>query len=153
MTLPELLDSKLVLPKIFCGSKDELIRKLADRVYAANGEFPFPQEDVLKIIYTREKIGGTLLPSGLAIPHARLKDFSGFLLALATPAEPIFDNGQQIRMMALMITSQTGAPWYLSTLAALTKISRKEEYFSRLCGAQDPENFIRILQEQNLELD
>jgi len=152
MTLSGLLNSKLVLPKTPCDSKDELIRKLVDRVYAEGGELPFSRENVLNTIFIREKIGGTLFPSGLSVPHARLRGFDGFLLALATPEKPLFYGEGKIRMMALMITSQSGVPWYLTTLAALTRISRNEEYFSRLCGAEAPEDFIRMVREQDPEL-
>ena len=153
MTLSELLESELILPKTACASRDELIRKLVEQVYRTNRALPILQKDILDTIYRREQIGGTLLPSGLSVPHARLKDFEGIILALGTPAEPLFHEGLQIRMMALMITSQSGAPWYLTTLAALTKISRDDEYLSRLCRAEDTENFYRILRERDPELD
>ena len=152
MTLTELIKPELVLPKITCASKDELIAKLVEQIYDTNGELPLSREDLLKIIDKREQIGGTLLPSGLSIPHARLENFENFIFTLGTPAEPLFHEGQQVRLAAMMITSQPGGPWYLPVLAALTKISKDEEYFSRLCGAENPENFISILRERNPEL-
>ena len=152
MTLSELLMPDLVVPGIACASKDELIRKLVQRVYGTDLELPLLQQDMQKTIYIRELIGGTLLPSGLSIPHARLRDFEGFIIALGTPADPLFHEGIQIRMMALMITSHSGVPWYLSVLAALTKISKDSEYFSRLCRVQDTENFFHVLRERDTEL-
>ena len=152
MTLTELLKPGLVFPKIICATKDELISKLVEQVYSTGQEFPLSQEDLLKTIYTREQIGGTLLPSGLSIPHARINDFEDFAFALATPAQPLFHEGQEIRLAAMMITSQSGGPWYLAVLAALTKISRDAEFLSRLSGAETPEDFISILRERNPEL-
>jgi len=149
MNLLELIKPKMVFPKIACASKDELISKLLDQVYGADGDFPLSRPDLLKTIYIREKIGGTLLPSGLSIPHARLKDFEGFAFALATPAEPLIHEGQEIRLALMMITSQSGGPWYLAVLAALTRISKEEAYFSRLCGAENTEDFISILRERD----
>ena len=96
---------------------------------------------------------GTLLPSGLSVPHARLKGYDGFLIAIATPAVQIFHEGIQVRMMALMLTSQSGAPYYIPTLAQLTKISKDEVFFSRLCEANKKEEFINIIREQDTELD
>jgi mannitol/fructose-specific phosphotransferase system IIA component (Ntr-type) len=142
----------LVLPKAVCGSKDELISILVDRVYTIGEEPPLPSKDMLKSIHIREEIGGTLLPSGLSVPHARVKDYEGFIIAMGTPAEPIFHEGLEIRMMALIISCQTGGPHYLTSLAALTKISRDAEYFSRLCKAEQPEDFISILRERDPEL-
>jgi mannitol/fructose-specific phosphotransferase system IIA component (Ntr-type) len=95
-----------------------------------------------------------MLPSGRSVPHARLRDDAGFVLALGIPADPLFhEEGLQIRMMALMISNQSGTPWYLPALAALTKISRNGEFFPRLCGAENPEDFLRMLREQDQELD
>ncbi|MCL2380681.1 MAG: PTS sugar transporter subunit IIA [Treponema sp.] len=86
------------------------------------------------------------------MPHARLKGFEGFVFALSTPLEPLFHEGQEIRMTTMMITSQSGGPWYLATLAAMTKISRDEEYFSRLCRAESPQDVIGVLRERDAKL-
>ena len=153
MNLSELLDKELLLPKIDCTSGDELIRTLVERIYEKNPSFPIPKNEVLTSIAIREQIGGTLLPSGLSIPHARLKDYEDFTIAIATPEQPLFQGGQQIRMMALMITSQSGVPWYLSVLAAISKISRDAGYFTRLCGAPDAGEFFNIIAGNDLVLD
>jgi len=152
MTLTELLRPELVFPKTACASKDDLIDKLVGLICDIDREFPFSREDLLKNIHRREQIGGTLLPSGLSIPHARLKDFDGFIFAMATPAEPLFHEEQEIRLASMMITSQSGGPWYLTVLAALAKISKDEAFFSRLCGAENMENFVSILRERDQEL-
>ena len=153
MTLSELLKPDLILPKITCSSKDDLILKLVDRVYDTGREFPLPRQDLLNTIYMREKIGGTMLPSGLSVPHARLKNYEDFVLAIGLPVEPPAHEGLQIYLSALMITNQSGGPYYLLVLAALTKISRDKEYFLRLCGAENPGDFISIIRERDPELD
>ena len=153
MTLSELIKPDLVLPKIACASKDELITKLAEKVFEVNHDIPFSQDTVLHAIQMREQIGGTMLPSGLSVPHARLREYEGFILALGIPEQPIFHEGIQIRLMSLMISSQSGGNFYLPTLAALTKISRNGEHFTRLCAAENSEDFIRLLREQEPELD
>ena len=152
MTLSELLVPDLVFPKITCSSKDELISILLDQVYSKERSPPLPQQEMMKKIKMREEIGGTLLPSGLSIPHARLPNYEGFILALGMPAEPLIHQGLQIRLMTLMISNQSGNHWYLPVLAFMTKISRDAEYFQRLSGAETYENFIKILKERDQEL-
>jgi mannitol/fructose-specific phosphotransferase system IIA component (Ntr-type) len=152
MTLSELLKPEMALLKTACASKDELIEKLVKRVYDTGWKLPIPKEKLLETIYLREHIGGTVLPSGLSIPHARLNIFEDFIFAIGTPSEPLFHEGINIRLTAMMITSQSGAPWYLAVLAALTKLSRDEEYFSRLCGAENSGDFLNILGERDVAL-
>ncbi|MDR0513237.1 MAG: PTS sugar transporter subunit IIA [Treponema sp.] len=152
MTLVELIKPDLVFTKAADTTKEDLIGKMVEGVYNAGLELPVSRQSLLETIDTREQIGGTLLPSGLAIPHARIKGYEGFVFAVATPANPLYQAGQEIRLVALMVTSQSGGPWYLETLAALAKISRDEEYFTRLLAAQTPENFLSILKERNAPL-
>ena len=153
MTLVELIKPELIFTKIACVSKNDLIDKLVDGIYRAGLVFPITRQLLLETIRRREEIGGTLLPSGLSVPHARLGGFEGFVFAAATPAMPLFHNGQEIRLATMMITSQSGGPWYLEALAALTKLSRDVEYFTRLNKAQTPENFVDILKERSPLLD
>ena len=153
MTLSELLLPELVLIKQNCVSKDGLISVLLDRIYATDRKPPVPREEALRKIKMREEVGGTLLPSGLSVPHVRLADFEGFNLALGIPAGPVFDEeGRRVRLMALMISNQTGSLWYLPVLKALTILSRETGYFSRLCAAENYEDFTKILLEKNPEL-
>jgi len=151
MTLSELLEDDLVHLKMKCASKDELISALLEQVYRSERKPPFSEKDVMNKIQMREEIGGTLLPSGLSAPHARLKGYDGFIIAIGTPAEIISQENIQIKMMALMISSQSGGPYYLPTLASLAKLSRDGEYFSRLCKAESREVFFDILGERDAE--
>jgi len=152
MTLSKLLTPGLVQVKIVCASKDELITHLVKSIYVTDLKVPLPYEDLLEAIFKREQIGGTLFPSGLAVPHSRLGNYEDFILALGTSKEPIFHEGLQVRLMALMLSSQSGGPYYLPTVAALIKISRDGEYFSRLCNAGSTGDFISLLMERDQEL-
>ena len=153
MTLSKLLDHKLILTKYSSSSKDDLLSKLVDHIYSADIEFPIPKNDLLEVVQKREQIGGTMFPSGLSVPHARLSDFEGFIIALATPNGPIFHEGIQLRLMSLLISSQTGGLYYLPTIAALAKISKDSEYLSRLTEADNPQLFIELIEKQDPHLN
>jgi PTS system nitrogen regulatory IIA component len=152
MTLSELLKPELIRPKILCSSKDDFITKLMDCICKTNRKFIYSQEEMLASVFKREQIGGTTFPSGLAVPHSRIGDFDDFVFALGTPLNPIFHEGIQIRLMVLMLSNQSGGPYYFPTVAALTKISMDSEYFPALCEAESPEEFIKIIQAKDLYL-
>ena len=152
MTLVELIKPELILTNVHCASKDDLIRDIVEKIYSAGVVPPISQDVLLQAILKREQIGGTLLPSGLSLPHARLKDYDSFILALGTTKEPLFYEETQLRLMALMISSQTGGAHYLPAVAALTKISRDSEFLSRLGKAENTEDFIGLLKEKDQKL-
>lgn len=152
MTLVELLKPELILTNAVCASKNELISSVVDKIYSTGKGPPISKEVLLDAIIKREEIGGTLFPSGLSVPHARLKDFEGFILALSTIREPLFHERAQINLMALVISSQSGGPYYLPVVAALTKISRDADFFSRLSKAENAEALISLMKEKDQEL-
>ena len=151
MSLCEIILPQLILPQAACKSKNDLIHTLVEKIYEAGIELPINQHSLIKTIHIREDIGGTLLPSGLSIPHARLKDYEGFVIAFGIPTKAIPQNGMQLRMMTLMISSSTGGPHYLKSLAALTKISRDKVYFEKLCSVKSTEEFLEVLKESELK--
>ena len=152
MTVLDLLKPELVLIKADCSSKDELINKLVEKICETVDGFPIAKEELLQSVYKRELIGGTLLPSGLAVPHTRLAIYEDFVFTIGTAKEPIFHDDIQVSLMALMVSSQSGGPYYLPTVAALTKISMDKDYFTRLAEADNKEDFLKILKERNPEL-
>jgi len=152
MTLVELLKPELILTNIVCDSKDALISSLVEKIYSAGIGLPISQDVLLQAILKRELIGGTFLPSGLSVPHARVKDFDGFIMAMSTTKEPLFHEGTQLRLMALMISSQSGGPYYLPAVAALTKISRDAAFLSLLSRMENAESFISLMREKDQQL-
>jgi len=152
MTLVELLRPELILTNVPCASKEDLIKSIVEKIYSAGMAPPVSQDVLLDAILVREQIGGTLLPSGLSVPHARLKDFEGFIMALGTTGEPLFYEGTKLYLMALMISSQSGGQHYLPAVAALTKISRDAEFLSLLSRAENAESFIGLMKERDQQL-
>ena len=152
MTLSELLKPELILTGIECESKNDLISILVGKIYEYGYELPINENSLIKTIQIREEVGGTLLPSGLSIPHARLKDYEDFIITMAIPKGKLYHEGQELKLMSLMVSSQSGVPHYLKVLASLTKISRDNAYFTKLCNADSPENFLEIIKEKDQEL-
>ena len=152
MTLVDLLRPELILTNAICASKDDLIKSIVEKLYSSGLEPPVSRDELLQTISKREQIGGTFLPSGLSVPHARLKDFEDFIIAIGTTKEPLFHEGVQLRLMALLISSQSGGLYYLPVIAALTKISRDSNFLSSLCEAGNAESFIGLMKEKDQQV-
>ena len=129
-----------------------MIEKLLDYLYATDKAPSIPKDDVFSSILLREKIGGTIIPSGLSVPHSRHNDFDGFIVVLGTPGAQIFQDGFEIRLMALMLSSPGGGPYYLPTVSSLTRLSMDKDFFSSLCGAKTPEDLLDMIRGRDLVL-
>ncbi|GHV80094.1 hypothetical protein AGMMS49944_18850 [Spirochaetia bacterium] len=152
MKLSSLIHPDLVLLKRPGRTRDELLDEMIRELYRPGKRFPIPEKTLRDVIADRENLGGTLLPSGLAIPHARLEDFDDFIIVIGIPTSPIQAEGEPAtHMMALMLTSLSASTQYLNTLAALAKISQGP-LFPKLCGAVNPNAFIEILKGAKIEV-
>ena len=127
---------------------DDLVRE----VFRTRYKITCTEEAVKASLRERESLGGTIFPTGLAVPHARLEGFDDILLVVCVPNGPLFAEDRNIRLMVLVLTGHTTSNLYLNTLAAFAKISKDEEYFARLLAAETPQSFIQIIKEKDFEV-
>ncbi|MDR3335521.1 MAG: CBS domain-containing protein [Treponema sp.] len=152
MKLSSLLIPDLVLLKKTCKTREALLDELIRELYRTRQSIPVPEATIRTAVLDREHLGETVFESGLAIPHARLPQFNDILIVIGVPEMPVMYQDTPIRMMILMLTSLAGSAVYLNTLAAFTRLSQDREFFSRLCGAAHPQEFIQILRDRNIEV-
>jgi len=111
--------------------------------------------DVSKIreaIWTRESLGGTIFETGIAIPHARLENFNDILIGIFLPKTPIPTTTYPVRIITLILTSQTESTLYLNTLAAFIKLSQRTDVFGPICDSRSPHEFMAHLTEADLDI-
>jgi PTS system nitrogen regulatory IIA component len=152
MQLASLLAPGLVFLRRSYAGKDEMINDLVREVFRTRYKITCGEENVKTAIRDRETLGGTVFPTGLAVPHARLENFDDILLVVCVPASPIPFEETPIRLMVLVLTGHATSAMYLNTLAAFVKFSTDKNYFERLLAASSPQNFIHILKERSIEV-
>jgi mannitol/fructose-specific phosphotransferase system IIA component (Ntr-type) len=151
MLLSSLLDPELIKVKIKASTIKEAIEILLETLLAQYS-VPLDKESVLQAILAREELGGTILPTGLSIPHARIDFFNDILIGFATLKTSIDVNGVQVRAISLILTSKTTSNLYLNCLSSFARISWNPELFSRIIAAQTSHEIASIIQQSNLEI-
>ena len=156
MKLSNLIDPRLVLHAADVGTIDGAI-EMALKAIVALYPHEVDYDDVLRRLNERRKLGGTCLPSGIAVPHARLPVFKDFIIAAVVPKEPIqtdekcMDPGcseaPPIRIVWLVLLAQTASTLYLNTLAKIVEASKDEKVMGALVGAESTNRFVSILDE------
>ena len=151
MLLSSLLDAKFIKLGLAARSKAEVINLLLDEMFT-HYRFQHSRDEVQQAINARETLKGTVFPTGLAVPHARIDLFNDILIAIATLKEPIEEDGIPIRMVVLILTSKTTSNLYLNCLAAFTKMSTDHTTFNQLIESANAEEIINHIQVMNVEV-
>ena len=151
--LSNLLDPRLIL-------LDEGVSSIDGAIAAGVAAFSDQQlhalrrEDVLAKVRERQALGGTVFPTGIAIPHARLAGFDDILIAAIRPRLPIPVEGQKpVELLWLVLTSQAASSTYLKVLANLAKLSKDADAMRALGRAESASRFIDIVERGGYEIE
>ncbi|WP_304223264.1 CBS domain-containing protein [Gracilinema caldarium] len=151
MKLSNFMDPKLVLLKADVSSVEEAIKQALQVVVKNYKHDALNYDNVLKLVQEREALGGTVLPSGVAIPHARVPLFNDFLIASVIPKKPILvthqDREIEVKIIYLFIISQTASTIYLNALAKIAESSKSEEIMKKLLAAEMPHQFVEVFEQ------
>jgi len=151
MQLSSLLDPEFIKLRVKAGSKIEVIHMLLGEMFA-HYQFQLTQDQVQQAILAREALKGTVFPTGLAVPHARIELFNDILIGIATLKTPIIEDGQAIKLVVLILTSRTSSNLYLNCLAAFSRLSKNPETMAKLTGAGDSHEIINLVSNLDMEV-
>lgn len=94
----------------------------------------------------RESLGGTVLPTGVAIPHARLERFDDIIIGAVVPKTPIRSaEGLPIRLVWVSLFSLSRNSLYLNALRAFAALDPGKGLGAELAAATSPHRFVELL--------
>lgn len=139
------LDKKL----IFVGHASERNEAIAVLARLLTSEGKVPNEKALfDAVIEREKIVTTGIGMGVAIPHAKIKGYDEFYIAVGLLTEGVdwsaLDGGK-VRLIFLIAGPDDKQTEYLKILSLLTHSLKKEELRKQLLSAKSPDEVYKLL--------
>jgi len=116
---PDILASRLAVT-----SKKQLLQTLSSRIARHGG---LCERAVMTAILTREKLGGTGLGDGVALPHATLPQLTRSITLVASLDSAVeFDapDGMPVDLVALVLGCQDNSHSYLAAITACSRLLR-----------------------------
>jgi fructose-specific phosphotransferase system IIA component len=150
LVLAELLDESLILLKQRCGSKEELLEAMVDKVVQTGNVNN--KRELLKIIMEREKAASTGFGRGVAIPHGTNKVGDRVITVFARVDHGVdFGalDGKPVHLVFLLVTPEKDITSYLTVLAQLSRVLRKESFRKRLLQCQTAAEIVQAFREKN----
>lgn len=117
-------------------------------IHAMAGSYPQSVRPgaAVETLKKREALGGTLLPTGVAIPHARLEGFDDIIIGAVVPKNPIpTAEGIPVGLVWVSLFSLSRNSLYLNALRAFASLDPGKELGAELCAAHTPHRFVEIL--------
>jgi PTS system nitrogen regulatory IIA component len=146
MKLSSLIDPHVVVTGRDFASLDEAI-EAGIRAASAHYKDFIDQGRVLDLVRKREAQSSTVLPTGIAVPHARIEGFGNFIIVPVVPRKPVpTPSGPPLRMVWIVLSEPSSAGTYLNVLASLSRLSQAEAPFSDLLASGGGKEFVERLE-------
>ncbi|WP_314347558.1 PTS sugar transporter subunit IIA [Fusobacterium massiliense] len=160
MKFSSYLNPDYIFPNLEVNSKEEIIRKIVEKVADDNKTVSKQKNEIIKNILKREEEISTCIGSGIFLPHTRMKDFSDFIIAVATVKNDLeaevggTNEKDNIKIVFLIISDVLKNKNLLKTMSAISKIALKRpEIIEKLKGASHPKQIIELLTSNDIEIE
>lgn len=127
MKLGSLVEKRFIITGKKYSSVIEAVDAILD-LFNKRGALPVPLSEVREKVLEREALGGTILPSEVAIPHVRVEGFHDLLVGVWVPPEPLETKEGSVRFLFFFLTSKAGSPNYLPVLATIARSCMEDNF-------------------------
>ena len=146
ITLAEHLTPARVVLDIDAGNLAEALRTALARI--PQEELPLDRDGIVKAVMERERLAGTYLGKGIALPHARLPGIAkGALLIIRSKAGiPVEGSPERARLLFVLLTPAGQPRVHQRLQAQIAGILENSEYVEdHLLEATTPAEVVEIL--------
>ena len=146
MHISEILTSDRILCNVALSSKKAVLETLSGLI-AGTGSGLTGQE-VFNSLLSRERLGGTGLGNGIALPHGRLKNGPSTIAAFIKLKQGVdYDaiDHQPVDLIFALLVPEQSTEEHLQVLAQLAEMFNKPEFLARLRREESNEAIYNLL--------
>ncbi|MGD9579304.1 MAG: PTS sugar transporter subunit IIA [Syntrophorhabdus sp.] len=150
MTIEEVLEESCVLADLQGVSKRDVLIELVGTLKKAN--LIKNEQEVVNVIFEREKLGSTGIGDGVAIPHGKLKGIRRIICVFGRSLHGVdFDSIDQkpAHIFFLLLAPENSASLHLKMLSRISKLLRDPSFRKRLMELADAHDIYRSVVEED----
>lgn len=148
MQLTDFLTTDRIACNVDAHSKKRALEELSELI--SHDQQSISATDIFDCLLSRERLGGTGIGFGVAIPHGRLKDSNHSTAALVQLNNGIdFDaiDNEPVDLLFALVVPEQATEDHLKILALLAAMFKDEELRSHMREAKNPEEIMQLIRE------
>lgn len=160
MKFSSYLNPNYIFTDLKVKNKEDIIREISERIAQKNDYFKARKEEIVDSIIKRENEISTCMGEGIFLPHARIKDFNEFIIAVAILENDIDGevavSGQkdQIKIVFLIVSDVLKNKNILKSMSVISRIAlRHPEIMEELKKEKNPKKIIELLSSEDIEIE
>ena len=151
MKILDVLQQEAILDDLKSKTKKGILEELVVPVARIAG---VNQEELVRVLMEREKLGSTGIGSGIGIPHGKLKDLDSLVLGFGLSRRGVdFESidGQPAHIFFVLITPENSTGLHLKLLARISRLLKDDQFKKRLLNATSGDDIFNIIREVDEE--
>lgn len=150
MRIEDVLEESCVIHEIKGQTKEQVLAELVMALKKA--KIIQNENEVVKVILEREKLGSTGIGEGVAIPHGKLKGIENIICVFGRSTRGVdFDAVDQkpVHIFFLLLAPEGSASLHLKMLSRISKLLRNPSFKKRLMELGDAHAIYRSIVEED----
>ncbi len=150
MKITDFLNAQGVIPELAAREKSAVLREMAQGLAAQRESLNADQ--VLQVLWDREKISTTAIGEGVAIPHGKL---AGIERVIGVFARSLWGvdfaslDGAPTHLFFVLLAPEDAAADHLKALARISRLLKDGAFRSRLMQGRTREEIFQIISEED----
>jgi PTS system nitrogen regulatory IIA component len=150
MKITDILPESSVLPVLKGRTKEEVLRELA--VHLATEHPEVNAEQLVEVLWERERLGSTAIGDAIAIPHGKLPGLKAVLAAFGRHPEGVdFQSldGNPTKLFFLLVAPEDSVGLHLKALARVSRLLKEQSFRNQLMAATDRRDLYETIRRED----
>lgn len=151
MRILDTLKEEAIIPELSATDKRGVLENLTDPVAKASG---VSQEEIVRVLLERERLGSTGIGGGIAIPHGKLKSLESLLVGFGRSLKGVeFEaiDGKPAHLFFLLLAPENSTGAHLQMLARISRLLKDSTFKQRLMTAADRHELFMVIANEDHE--
>ncbi len=151
MKICDVLHKEAILADLKARNKKEILEELVAPVADIA---KVQQEDLVRVLLERERLGSTGIGGGIGIPHGKMKNLENLVLGFGLSRKGVdFESldGKPAHIFFLLVTPENSTGLHLKLLARISRILKNETFKNRLLEAGERDEIFAIIMGEDEE--
>jgi len=151
MHLGALIKPDLIFVGLPGSDRSTVLKAMADGLAARS--VLADSELLYERLLEREDLGSTGIGGGVAIPHCKMKDLDGVIVAIGISHRGVdfaADDKQAVRLLFLVVSPEDKPAEHLQSLSAISKWVQSRERVEEILEMEDPEAIFQLLKTEEV---
>jgi nitrogen PTS system EIIA component len=149
MKILDVLNKEAILTDLQAKDKIGILNELVTPIARITG---VDQNDIVRVLMERERLGSTGIGGGIGIPHGKLRNLDKLILGFGLSRRGVdFESmdGYPTHLFFLLITPEHATDLHLKLLARVSRLLKKEPLKEMMMKAASADEIIAIISEDD----